>query len=113
MKATIVLGANQVIHVTGTADLGGGGTAVSNLLLDVCLQSTATDLIVDGNSFGTPTTPLSLPANARLPFLISKSFSPAPSAPADSYTVGLCGCVNGTDAWTSDFSWLNVQVVQK
>ena len=111
--SNLALGANQLVSVTGAADLG-GAASVSNLLLDICYQSATTGFVADGKSFGTPTTPLSLPGGARLPFQLSKTLSLPASDAGDSYTVGLCGCINSTtDLWTSDFSWLNVQVIQK
>jgi hypothetical protein len=114
-QVAVTLGANQVINVTGALDLSGGTLNVSNLLLDICYESLGTGFVVPGTSFGTPTAPLAVPANARLPVVLSKALETPDqtSLPPGQYEVGLCGCVHGADVWQSGFSWLSVQVLQQ
>jgi hypothetical protein len=54
--------------------------------------------------------PLRLGANTSLPYTLSRSFD---GITPGTYTFGLCGCVAGADAWSSDFNVVNVQVFQK
>jgi hypothetical protein len=102
----VVVGANQVVTATGTLDVGSGAGAIAGLHLDICRQGTIGGVVADGNWFG----PLRLAANTSLPYTLSRSFD---TVTPGTYTIGLCGCVAGADAWLSDFSVLNVQVFQK
>jgi hypothetical protein len=126
--ATVKLLAAQAMTVTVTADLGTGAAPASNLTLNICYQGTTgglsalTDPWFLGNTAGAP---LSLPANTAIPFTLTRSFattgtpqppppnSPEALIPPDTYVVGMCGCIAGTDTWLSDVSWLSVTVMQQ
>jgi hypothetical protein len=106
---------NQAVTVSGTANLGAGATAVSNLSLNLCYQGTTgapaiSTQIEQFNGFGYAGLYLGLPAGAFMPFSMTRTFS---GLAADTYTVGLCGCIDGTDAWITDWSWVNATVVQQ
>jgi hypothetical protein len=111
--ATVVLGANQTITASSSLTLGSGASPVTRLSLNLCYQDKAggsISALTDSNYFGLPGAWLSLPASANMPFSITRSFTGL--APA-TYEVGLCGCIDGTDAWVTDWGWLSVQVFQQ
>jgi hypothetical protein len=108
--AGVALAANQTVTVSGTANLGADLTPVSNLSLNVCYQPAGGAIVADGEFFGAPGTPLQLPAGTLVPFSLSRSWD---ALTAGSYTVGLCGCIDGTDPWVTDWSWLTVTVSQQ
>jgi hypothetical protein len=108
----LTLGANQTITASSSLTLGSGASAVSNLSLNLCYQDTssgAISAVTDTNGFGLPGTWLSLPANTNMPYSITRSFTDLTPA---TYEVGLCGCIDGSDAWVTDWGWLSVQVFQ-
>jgi hypothetical protein len=109
--ANIVLGANQVMTVSGSANIG-ASVAVSNLSLNLCYQPVggAISALTDFEYFGYPGNFLTLPAGTFMPFSMTRTFS---GLPAGTYDVGLCGCIDGTDAWVTDWTWVNVQVFQQ
>jgi hypothetical protein len=107
----VSLGNNQSLSVSGTVNLGADLTPVSNLSLNVCYQPATGPLVADGEFLGTPgLAPLQLPAGSLVPFSLSRSWD---GLLAGTYTVGLCGCIDGTDPWVSDWSWLTVKVSQQ
>jgi len=109
--ANIVLGTNQVMTVSGTADIG-ASVAVGNLTLNLCYQPVGGDIsaLTDFDYFGFPGNFLTLPANTFMPYSMTRTFS---GLAAGTYDVGLCGCIDGTDPWVTDWTWVNVQVFQR
>jgi len=102
----VALGANQVINVTAALDVGLTAGA-GNLFLDICYQNAGTgQLVAEPTALG----PLALPVGARMPVVLTKAVQPLATG---TYTVGICGCVNGTDSWQAGFAWLSAQVLQK
>ena len=99
-----VTGANQVVAVSGTTDLGSSGPA-TGLHLDLCYQGSGTGFVAEGLWFG----PLTSAGGSRMPYSLTRSFQPQP----DTYTVGLCGCIAGSDPWLADFSTVSVELLQK
>jgi hypothetical protein len=102
----VVVGANQVVTASGEFDVGAGAAAVAGLHVDICRQGSIGGVVADGHWMG----PLRLGANTSLPYTLSRSFD---GITPGTYTFGLCGCVAGADAWSSDFNVVNVQVFQK
>jgi hypothetical protein len=111
VTASVVLGANQSLTISGTADLGAGVQPVGNLSLNLCYLGTTGSIsaLTDANNFGNVGSFLALPAGTFMPFTLTRSFT---GLPPDTYLVGLCGCIDGVDAWVTDWSWINVQVAQ-
>jgi Collagen triple helix repeat (20 copies) len=117
VTSSVVLDANQILSVSGTANLGTSATPASNLYYNVCYRPVGGgDLAVD-NEFLLA----SLGPNSLLPFTVGRTWNvaatPAPGEIAPgSYTVGLCGCIDDTDpataGWVWDYSWLTVKVTQ-
>jgi hypothetical protein len=110
---TVVLGANQTITASSSLTLGSGAASVSNLSLNLCYRDTAggtISAVSDTNYFGLPGAWLSLPPSTNMPFSVTRSFTGLTPA---TYEVGLCGCIDGTDAWVTDWGWLSVQVFQQ
>jgi len=110
VTASVVLGTNQALTISGTANLGAGAQPVDNLSLSLCyLGTTGSISALTDTNFGFPGLFLALPAGAFMPFTLTRSFT---GLPPDTYQVGLCGCIDGTDPWITDWSWINVQVAQ-
>jgi hypothetical protein len=112
--ATVVLAANQTITASSSLTLGTGASPATHLSLNLCFQDTGGGTIsgaTDFNYFGVgPNGWLSLPANTNMPFSVTRSFTGLPPA---TYEVGLCGCIDGSDVWATDWGWLSVQVFQQ
>jgi hypothetical protein len=111
VTADVHLAADQTLGVLGTVNLGSDLTPVSNLSMNVCYQPNGAAIVADGEFLGTPGfAPLQLPAGSLMPFSLARSWGGL--LPGD-YKVGLCGCVDGTDPWITDWSWLTVAVSQR
>jgi hypothetical protein len=109
---TVTLAANQMITASSTVNLGAGISPVTHLTLNLCHQLAGGTIsaATDNDYLGYPGAWLTLPAGTSMPFSITRSFTGL--APG-TYEIGLCGCVDGTDAWVSDYAWLSVQVFQQ
>jgi hypothetical protein len=113
---TVKLLANQTITASSTLSIGSAALPVTHLSLSLCYQDTAPGSTIsaaapDPNFFGFPPNGwLSLPPNTNMPFSITRSFVGLTPA---TYEIGLCGCIDGTDAWVTDWAFLSVQVFQQ
>jgi hypothetical protein len=114
VTASVVIDLHQVAQVSATANLGAGsgGGGKANLSLNICYQSpvqvtpaTPTGFISDFDYLQG----LQLSSNSFIPMTLTRAF---PLLAPGTYTFGMCGCVDGADAWVTDYSWLTINVYQ-
>jgi hypothetical protein len=106
--AAVTVAAGQKIFVTSTAALGAGGVAASSLNLFICQKAAAAPT---PTQVGAGTFSLSTPANTRNHYSLSAVIT---GLAAGSYSVGLCGYVNGASSnWNSnEYAYTSALVLQ-